>query len=195
MILLLLAAAASPAPAIPPATPEELVRLRDSMRCIAAAAPMQSTKLLDERSGTDGTTQADMYKLLNTNKRCFGFDTMRARGVVVPGFLAEAQLRKMPTERATQAVAYRADAPNIKARDEGEAIALCTVRLKPMESWAVFATAPGSPEEKAAIAPLLPTLSECTPATAQAKFNRPGLRAVLALAYRRLVLFSGTKLS
>lgn len=194
MILLLLAAAASPAPAFPPAKPEELVRARDAMRCVASAAPLQSAKVLDDMSGDDPTTWAAMNKLLNTNKRCFGFDTMRARGVVVPGFLAEAQLRKVAGDRATQAVAYRADAPTIKARNEAEGIALCTVRLKPTETWAVFATSPGSAEEKAALAPLVPTLGECTPATAQAKFNRPGLRAMLALAYRRLVLFSGAKL-
>ena len=183
MSILLFALAAATTPA---QKPEDLVQLRDTMRCIATRAPKATSETLDGDFRLQPAYARKMQGLMDTNKTCFSASTMRARGVIVPGFLAEAQLAAIGGADPVQAVAYRAELPPIAARDDAEVIALCTVRAKPVEVRALFDTVPGSAEEKVALALIVPAVGTCTPAATQARFNRPGLRAVLALAYRRI---------
>ena len=178
---------ASPLSAATPAQkPEDLVRLRDTMRCVATRAPRATSETLDSDFREQPAYARKLQRLMDTNKTCFSASTMRARGVIVPGFLAEAQLATMSGTDPVQAVAYRSALPPIAARDAAEVIALCAVRAKPAEVRALFDTAPGSAEEKASLAPVVSAVGNCTPTATQARFNRPGLRAVLALAYRRI---------
>ena len=180
-IVLALAAAATPAQ-----KPEDLVQLRDTMRCVATRAPRATSETLDSDFREQPAYARKLQRLMDTNQTCFSASTMRARGVIVPGFLAEAQLATMSGTDPVQAVAYRSALPPIAARDAAEVLALCAVRATPAEVRALFDTAPGSAEEKASLAPVVSAVGNCTPTATQARFNRPGLRAVLALAYRRI---------
>ena len=89
-IVLALAAAATPAQ-----KPEDLVQLRDTMRCVATRAPRATSETLDSDFREQPAYARKLQRLMDTNKTCFSASTMRARGVIVPGFLAEAQLATM----------------------------------------------------------------------------------------------------
>ena len=185
MMLFTLAAAAAAAAATAQ-KPEDLVQLRNTMRCIATRAPKVTSETLDSDFREQPAYARKLQRLMDTNKTCFSTSTMRARGVIVPGFLAEAQLTAISATDPVRDVAYRSELLPIAARDAAEVIALCAVRAKPAEVRALFDTAPGSAEEKASLAPVVSAVGNCTPTATQARFNRPGLRAVLALAYRRI---------
>lgn len=186
---LVLALAASAGAARPLEAPEpwELTLWQDVARCVVTRAPKRTAELLNSDFREQPAYHERMRALLNTQRSCFVNNTMRARGVVVPGFLAEASLRRETVTDPVAAVAFRPGGRVIAARDEGEATALCTVRKQPAEVWALLQTKPGQADEDAAIKSLVPTVGACTAEGTQAGFNKPGLRAVLALAYRRLL--------
>lgn len=73
----------------------------------------------------------------------------------------------------------------------GLAVAECVVRAEPQKSLAVFGTAVGSPEERAALTALLPAVNRCVPADKGMDMEMATLRALLGeAAYRVSVTVS-----
>jgi hypothetical protein len=183
------ATAASAAPADDQrATPEELRMLHDFTRCVAGQSEGQARRVLGMDYRT-GAYRRSLRNLAVEARACrpFGFD-FRMSGVLYAGSLAEALLPKaLAGSTLVSRAAVDPSRPAIPARDEGEYLGLCAVRMMPDRVAALLATAPGSAEEKDAAAAVSRDLGPCLKAGVSAKLNRPGLRALLALAAYRIV--------
>ncbi|HEY0629953.1 MAG TPA: hypothetical protein VGD23_11565, partial [Sphingomicrobium sp.] len=74
----------------------------------------------------------------------------------------------------------------LSARDPMEAMALCTVMTSPANVAQLLKSEVATGEEAEAAEALGPTLNACLSGVDKAELNRPGLRAVLALAAWRI---------
>ena len=174
-----------------PATSADLAQLQVFADCVVTLAPKNVEKVLGEDFRTNAYRK-DLQAIADYHQ-CLLAGRLRANPVLMAGFMAEAILKKRLTvATVVQSVAYRADRPILPARDEGEVIALCVARTAPAQIWALLGTKPGQMEEAGAVAHLTPLVADCTKAGVNAKFNKPGLRAILALAMRRLAANNGT---
>jgi hypothetical protein len=152
--------------------------------CIVETTPRGA----EEALALDFTTPAYDKKLRalakgHADSRCMSASQIRSRSVLIAGGMAEKLLvKKVDPARFPALIAYDASKPSIAAHDVVEVTAMCMVRAEPAKSWAVFATPPTSREEGEAIQALTPTLQSCVPAGQKMAVNKPGLRALLALA-------------
>ena len=167
---------------------EDLRALRQFARCIVVNEPGRVRALL----GGDYTSDAyrvEIRRLATTNNGCLPPESrLASAGVLLAGNLAEALLRgTAPRGTLAQRVAFNPAAAPFRAHDEGEVMSICVVRAAPAETEAVLATAPGSPEEAATLRAITPHVGPCLASGAAMRFNRHGLRALLALAAYRLV--------
>lgn len=116
-----------------------------------------------------------------------GRGELRANSVLFAGGLAEALLRRgnmvdnLPT--LLQPVVGRAALP---ARDETEYVGLCVALRAPGEVRTMLSSDPGSVAERAALGAFSDDLSACVQQGQTMRMNRPGLRALVALAAYRL---------
>ncbi|HEX8125531.1 MAG TPA: hypothetical protein VF548_08115 [Allosphingosinicella sp.] len=170
------------------ASPKDVAMLHSFARCVVERreGEVRSLLALDFRkSAYDRAFRA----LAKSQYRCapFYFGRLRSSPVLMAGAFAEELLRRRvaPGSLAGRLAFDPARAP-IAARDEGEFMGLCIARTMPEASVALLASTPASPEEKAAAGAIAPNLGSCVRAGAQAKINRPGLRALVALAAYRL---------
>ena len=92
----------------------------------------------------------------------------------------------MKPEGFAAAVAYDAAKAPIAARSAAEMTSICVLRAEPAKSYAIFRTEPTSAEESHAMQAIAPALMNCVKAGQKMSFNKPGLRASLALAAYRL---------
>lgn len=113
---------------------------------------------------------------------------IKFNGLLFTGGLAERLItRSLQRDAFVAAVAFDPSRPTLEARDTLEMIGLCTVRRSPMETMAIFDTEPATDAEDRAMKAAGPALVACVPAGQKATLNRPGLRAILALAAYRLI--------
>ncbi len=181
----------------PPASaPEDIRRLHDYARCIAETREQRVRELLAADFRESAYRQL-AERLFRPEPRCWDRlgDNERNRRLRVQfnsrmfaGGLAEAMLRSdLAGAALADRVAFDATRPPLAARSQEEMLSLCTVRAAPAAVAAVFATAPASREEAAAIRTVTPSLAGCIPAGATGEFTRPAIRSLLALAAWRLV--------
>ena len=152
--------------------------------CIAETTPKGAAEAL----AIDYDTEAYRKKVVALSKghnddRCMRWSRLRYSGVLLAGSMAESLLRsRTDAARFPMAVAYDPSRPEIKARGPMEYLAMCAVRTDPTKSWAILAVPPTSVEEKAAMQRIGETLTQCAAAGQKVALNRPGLRALIALA-------------
>jgi hypothetical protein len=174
----------------PPPEPraEDLLALRQFARCAVLNDRRRAAALLvdDYTSETYGIA---LRRLVTGNNSCLPPGSrLQFGGVLFAGNLAELLLRRTaPRGTLAERVAYNAAAAPIRARSEGDVMSMCVVRAAPVEIDALLDAAPGSAEETAAVRAITPQIGPCLVSGVAMRFNRPGLRAVLALAAYRLV--------
>lgn len=180
---------ANPAQAAKPAASAVDIRtLHAFAGCMVDRYPTGVRRLLalDYRSRAYDHT---LSTLADEGSRClpFAFGKLQSASVLMAGAFAERLLpAALGGARLAERVAHDPARPPVTARDEGEYLALCTVRTMPDEVAALIATKPASEDERLAVAAIRPRLGTCLRAGAAARLNAAGLRAVLALAAYRL---------
>ena len=136
--------------------------------------------------------QEDIRKISKGHDRCITpGGRLSFGGLLFAGNLAEHLLTDKFTDSALAAELGRdRTATPIVARSTTEAISLCVIMRAPGESAALFRTEVMSDAEKTAMKALAPQLSGCIKEGTQFRTNRPGLRALLALASYRVAVTS-----
>jgi hypothetical protein len=172
------------------ATPDALSvqAIHNYAGCVANTTPRGAAEALelDFSSPAYGKKISQLSKG-HSDSRCMSASRLQYNQVLFAGGMAERLLvDKVQPARFPTMVAYDPASAPIKARSAQEVIGMCMVRAEPAKSWAVFATAPTSHEEASAMQALAPTLINCVPAGQKMALNKPGLRALLALAAYRL---------
>lgn len=171
---------------------DRLVLLRFS-RCIVGRQRTQASALVlaDPRSDY---YQDSLRRLTSSQSSCLpgGRGRLRFGGMLFNGDLAELLLADAaPRGSLAGRVALNPAAPLFPARDQSEVMSVCVVRAAPAETEALFATEHGSPAEGTAMSAVAPHIGPCLAEGAAMRLNRPGLRAMLALAAYRLVRHNG----
>lgn len=157
-------------------------------RCVVDRSPRMARAAIDH-DFRDPDYKVVMNKLVQGQRDCLLFGTLRMRGVVLAGAIAEALIKKdLGRINLAETIDNHPNAQVIQARDEGEMIALCIARKAPGDVATLLATPMASDAERLAMAPLVAQLGPCTASGVQARFNKAGLRAIVALAYRRVAL-------
>lgn len=180
-------AVAAPAP-MSLATARDFDALVQFSRCVVDRSPRLARAAIDS-DFTDAGYKAKMDALVQGQRDCMTHGVLRMRGVVLAGAIAEALIKKdLAGVKMAEAGAPDAKLPTLQARDEGEMIGLCIARKAPGDAATLFDTAHGSDAERLALVPLIARLGPCTANGVQARFNKAGLRAIIALAYRRIAI-------
>jgi hypothetical protein len=172
-----------------PATTGDRLILLNFARCVAERMPERARALLAADYRT-GAYQASMRRLAVGRSHCLpgGSGRLRFSGVLFAGNLAEAFLAGTRSHGAlAERVALNPAAAPLPARDQSEVMALCVVRAAPDDTETLLGTGHGSAEEAAALRALAPRIGSCLASGVEMRLNRPGLRALLALAAWRLV--------
>jgi hypothetical protein len=187
-------AVAAPAPASQTLKPEDLRMVRDFSRCIVGQNGNQVRRLLSLDYRTDSYRRS-LGNLATATRPCRPFSgVLRMASMLLAGGFAEALLpRALAGQTLASKVAFDPSEPALNARDDGEYLGLCAVRSMPERVAVLLATAPASEEEKSAIDAIRPGLAPCVREGAAAILNRPGLRALLALAAYRIVTRDPTR--
>ena len=103
-------------------------------------------------------------------------------GLAFAGGLAEQLIMRSHATTDPAALATASFEP----RDRNEGMTHCVVRHSPAAVRAVLDTGPASAEEAAALQALRPAIAGCLQGADEARFNRLGLRSLVALALYRL---------
>ena len=162
-------------------------------RCVVGRQRAQASALALADYRAD-TYQDGLRRLTTGNSGCVpgGRGRLQFGGILFAGDLAEVLLiEAAPRGSLAGRVALNPAAPLFAARDQGEVMSVCVVRAAPAETEALLATVHGSPEEAAALGAVAPHIGPCLAEGAAMRLNRPGLRAMLALAAYRLVRHNG----
>jgi hypothetical protein len=175
-------------PGSPPATAQDRAILHDFARCVARRSPSQAAYLIAGFSNSDENRRA-MLRLTNDwSRACLGRGVLRFAPELFIGGMAE-RLIELDAGSATLAsrVALNPALAPLVARNETEVMSICIARAAPAEVASLFASAPGTPEERAAFQAIGPSIAPCLAQGAELRVNRPGLRAILALAVYRMI--------
>jgi hypothetical protein len=188
-VLLLALACGSPAMAqdrTPPMTADDLIKLHKYAACVADGAPRRAATVLT-MEGDDEAREATEGSFFKSRGECLGRDggKMRSSSMLALGGVAERLLTRQ--HLIDDLPARVAAAPTITARNDSEVVGLCAVRTAPDQARAALLTAPQTPEELQALQAIGPVLAGCLRKDQQVKFNRPGMRAMIAVAAFRLV--------
>ncbi|MBX3562120.1 MAG: hypothetical protein KF780_09950 [Sphingomonas sp.] len=180
----------------PSSSAQDIRSVHNYARCIARERTQRTRDVL-AMDFRDGDYQRALRRLYDPEPRCqeqLG-EQERNRGIrasfnqrLFAGRMAEALLvSDLDGSDLAGRVALDPSRPSIEARNDEELMSLCTVRAAPAETAAIFATAPASAEEAAAVRAITPHIAGCLPAGSTGEFNRPAIRSMLALAAYRLV--------
>ena len=156
--------------------------------CVADTTPKGAEHLLAIDYRTKEYHEA-MNRLMqgHSDSRCINASALRSNQILLAGGMAERLLvEKVKPDGFAAAVAYDASKPPIAARSMPEMTAICVVRAEPARTYAIFQTDPTSAQEARAMQGIAPALMNCVKAGQKMTFNKPGLRASLALAAYRL---------
>jgi len=164
-------------------TAEGVIALHRVATCFAARRPRVVRALLALDVQSEAQRLA-MQRLVAEPGRCRPERRLGFNSLLLAGALAEALLRRTPRRLD---VLLRADPERpIRARDDAEYMSLCVTGTDPARVVSLLATRPASVEEEGAVTAMAPRLSPCLTQGRGANFNRPALRAHLALAALRL---------
>ena len=180
ILMALALAAAQAAPATPVNIPNaEAVRtMHEFAGCVVRekAGEVRAALAMDFRAPARNRR---FRELAGSTRRCFRGDWMGMSNLLFAGSLAE-QLYLRDHRSADPAALV--SAARLEERSRSEAIANCVVRTSPAAARAVLDTPVTSAEEGAALDALRPTIATCLQGADEAQFNRPGLRALIALS-------------
>lgn len=171
-------------------TPDDLSvqAVHNYAACIADTTPRGAVELLalDYRSPEYAKKMHALAQGHNDG-RCISTSFMRSSQVLLAGGMAERLLlaRAKPAYFPSL-VAYDATKPPIAVRNPAEMTAICVVRAEPSKTFTLFQTEPTTKDETRAMQAIGPALLDCVKAGQKMSFNKPGLRAMLALAAYRL---------
>ena len=173
----------------PVAAPDDLSvqALHNFAACIADTTPKGAAEVLalDYRS-PEYTKRMNQFASGHADERCLA-GRMSSSLVLLAGGMAERLLvGKVKPDQFASLVAYDAAKAPITARSATEMTAICVIRAEPARSYAIFQTEPTSADEGHAMQAIGPALMGCVKAGQKMSFNKPGLRASLALAAYRL---------
>lgn len=120
---------------------------------------------------------------------CIGMDaSIGSNTLLMAGALAEALLKTdVRRDDLAARLAFDPQREVIDARSPSEAMALCTVMADPANVARIFESEPTTHDEVNALKPIGPSLTECLKKGTSMTLNKPGLRALLALAAWRIV--------
>jgi hypothetical protein len=180
MALALIAAQADRAEPINIPSDEAVQQLHRTAQCLVRERTGEVRAVL----AMDFRTRAYHRRLQNlggSRNPCFE-RFLATNGVLLAGSLAE-QLYLQDHRAADPAVLV--SAARLDERSRTEALANCVVRQSPAAARAVLDTPPASAEEGAALDALRPAIANCLQGADEARMNRPGLRALVALTLYR----------
>jgi hypothetical protein len=172
--------------------------LNSFARCLAQAKPDMARAVLALPTGSR-EQMAAAAGMLNGNDPCGpdrGEFELDIRGLGLIGGLAEglldvqSQTRNMATLASWNDQAI--DGSGLRPRNANEDLGLCVVRRAPDETRRLLGTASGSSGEQQAVNAIVPHLGPCSPAGASLSFDRPTIRAQLAIALYRAAAFLRT---
>jgi hypothetical protein len=193
---LVLAVAAAVAMAMPAATkplsstPDDLSiqAVHNFATCIANTTPEGAVRLLALDYRTKDY-QKSLSRLAHGHEdgRCMSASILRANQLLLAGGMAERLLvEKVKAERFPALMVYDANKAPIAVRSDAELTSICVIRAEPVKAFAIFQTDPTSADETRAMQAIGPALLNCVKSGQKMAFNKPGLRAMLALASYRL---------
>jgi hypothetical protein len=162
-------------------------------RCVVGRQRAQASALVLSDFRAEGY-QDSLRRLTTSHSGCVpgGRGRLQFGGILFAGDLAEILLfDAAPRGSLGGRVALNPAAPVFPARDQSEVMSVCVVRAAPAETEALLATEHGSPAEGTAMGAIAPHIGPCLAEGAAIRLNRPGLRAMLALAAYRLVRHNG----
>ena len=160
------------------------IRMQALGRCVAQRLPTESAALLRMNVATPQYRYAARM-LAWSDRGCMQGRQARFAPELFAGALAEGLLSR--TADVATALTYDPAKPPVKAIDDNDLVASCVARTSPRDVAALFATPAASAAEATAIRGLTPVIGQCVTTGRQARFNRPGLRALLATASFRIV--------
>ncbi|TPG22651.1 hypothetical protein EAH87_02305 [Sphingomonas koreensis] len=167
--------------------PDDVVRMtHDFATCAVKNAPDEAGRLLARDFPSEAYRQAEL-QLIYDERICVGVGKLESGDLLVTGGLAEALL---PRELAGSSLAARTPvdpAHPFEVRNEPQLMSVCMIRKSPDGVSALFATAPTSKEEKAAVQALMPTLVACVAKGQKVALSTSSVRAMLALVAYRMV--------
>ncbi|MBB5713555.1 hypothetical protein [Sphingomonas aerophila] len=172
-----------------PSDPASLVQMQAFGRCVARHAPTKAAALL-RMNFTEPQFGSAVRKLAWSDNGCV---PRGKRAQFAPELFAGAMAEELlsHTTNMASALTYDPSRPPVKAMNDSDLVASCVARTSPRDVAALFATPPASAAEATAIRGLTPVVERCVADGRQARFNKPGLRAILATAFFRIVQ-SGT---
>lgn len=168
----------------PAADPASLAEMQEFGRCAARRRPAKAAALLQMDYTTPQYQQA-LKRLAMSNSSCAPHQQGRFAGVLFAGALAEELLSH--TDGLADALTYHPGDPTVQTISETDLIAACVARTAPGEVAGLFATPAASAAETAVMRTLAPAVEKCVATGQRARFNHPGLRAILATASYRIV--------
>ena len=155
--------------------------------CVVQRAPRGAREALSLDYQTK-EYDAQMMAVLKGTDYCLGpGGQMKASPLLYAGSMAEALLKsEVPVAEMPGRLGFDPARQVIQARSPTETMALCTVLKAPQATTTLLETEPTTKPETEAMAALGPTLGECLKKDTRLTLNKPGLRAVLALAAWRV---------
>ena len=182
--------AAVAAPAAPSNEPEDVAiqAVHNYGACMVSRTPDGARRLLAmDFNSPDYDKQFRRYA--KGHEYCISFSaTLGSNRLLLAGAMAEALLKSdVKHDELAQRLAYDSRREDIVARSQTESMALCTVFEAPKETARIFDTEPATRDETEAMKPLGGVLGDCLKKDMELTVNKPGLRALLALAAYRVV--------
>lgn len=166
-------------------TPAAQRTLHNVARCMVGHWPRDVRALLIGELSGNGY-QGAARRFVARHPGCTPRRTLRFGGLLFAGALAETLMRTLGD--LPERVAYRPSRPPLQVTNDPDLMSVCAVRAEPARAAVLFRSMPGSDDEQAAIRALEPRLGDCLRAGLTARFNRPALRALLALSAYRLAV-------
>ena len=171
----------------PVSEPAALKAMHRFAGCLAAKRPREVRETL-QLDYTSPDYQAHMHAL-SQGSSCAAPGKLRMNGLLFAGSLAEAAFLadhgREPVSRLLPA--DWASKPPLTTHNEVDVMAYCTVQKAAQGVRELLDTQPASAAEDSALRAIGPVLPLCVSQGTQARFNKPGLRAQLALALYRAV--------
>ena len=129
----------------------------------------------------------DLRRLAQAHPSCLGpFGALlRMSPVLLAGGIAEALLRE-DTNEAELTTSLRPPEPAIEARSDGEAVAMCMALRLPSDTSALVFSDPSGADSDARLVSYANALPQCVQQGQELRINKPGLRALAALAAYRI---------
>lgn len=173
--------------------PATAIRVMNSYgRCVARNRPDFAATVLSFPVRSPEQWRA-VYHGIGGGDRCLGDNdvTMTVRAPLLAGAMAEwlilsrhrdadlAGISAMPEERMAEI--------GLAPRTAYEDVALCVARLDPSGIRALIDTDPASPQERAILRRIVPSLGSCLPEGQAFTFGPPSLRGLLAVGLYRVL--------